>query len=77
MKFLTKLLLLNFEKLTGYQPSEIRSNGGVLSGFSVIKGEVRINSSSCNIYDGNYGNDERRMNEVEESLIKRAVEGPI
>merc|ERR1712227_938966 len=47
-------------ELTGYQPSEIRKNGGVLSGFAVINGK--------------YGNDDRRMNEVEKSLIERAVE---
>ena len=74
---MTKLLFLNFEKLTGYQPSEIRDKGGVLSGFAVINGEVRINSSSCNVYEGDYGDEERGMNDVEESLIKRAVEGPI
>ena len=76
---MTKRLFLNFEKLTGYQPSEIRSNGGVLSGFAVIKGKVEVNSSSCNIYgkDAKYGNDERGMNEVEQSLIERAVAGPI
>lgn len=75
---MTKLLFLNFAKLTGYQPSEIRNNGGVLSGFAVINGQVEIKSSSCNSgYGGNYGNDDRVMNEVEKSLIKRAVEGPI
>merc|ERR1712136_306102 len=62
-------------ELTGYQPSEIRSHGGVLSGFAVINGQVEIKSSSCNSgYNGNFGNDDRVMNNVEESLIKRAVE---
>merc|ERR1712227_373132 len=47
-----------------------------LTGFAVIKGQVQMNSSSCNMYgkNANYGNDDRGMNKVEKSLIERAVE---
>jgi len=59
--------------LTGLEPSEVAERGGVIIGFSVMKGQFTTTSRACNI-SGPYKDGDKGLNDIEEKYLRAMID---
>merc|ERR1712054_557087 len=55
------------------EPSEVKAQGGVIAGFAIINGELKITSSSCN-KGGSFSDGRRDLSKIEAEVARKLVE---
>jgi len=59
--------------LCGMQPSEIQAAGGVVAGFAITNGEIKLNSWTCNS-TGPHSDGKKACSKEEGEVVRKVVE---